>query len=193
MLEESSSGESQAMLAALDPRSVCNLMLDEARGLHPISHIALQKLLYFAHGIYLMRTNTPLISGYFEAWQRGPVHPAAYVAFKAAGADPIEFRALSHDPLTGAISHIPNPTNDTVVRLVRHVILAYAGMTVGQLIRLSHARNGPWHYVVDKARTSIAFGMRIPDTVIRARFKYHKVGVDLAPEACEPSEDTPFA
>jgi hypothetical protein len=47
---------------------------------------------------------------------------------------------------------------------------------------------------VDKARTDIAFGMRIPNDVIIDRFRHHKVSVGTNPRAGEPpSDDTPFA
>ena len=75
----------------LDPRSFANLMLDEGDRLGiELTNLALQKLLYFAHGIFLNESRgKPLVSGYFEAWQHGPVRPAAYKAFKGAGARPI--------------------------------------------------------------------------------------------------------
>jgi len=64
------------MSGPYDPRAIANLMLDEAdrRG-WKITNLALQKLLYFAHGIHLTKTKEPLVSGYFEAWQYGPVQP----------------------------------------------------------------------------------------------------------------------
>src|SRR5215469_12461877 len=96
--------------APFDPRSVCNLMLDEARGAL-ITNLALQKLLYFAHGQHLIETKEPLVTGYFEAWQFGPVHPAAYSAFKSAGDRPIRFRATRRDPVTGQIVPIPTVTD----------------------------------------------------------------------------------
>lgn len=43
------------------------------------------KLLYFAHSIFLIEGKRALVSGYFEAWQNGPVHPAAYAAFETTG------------------------------------------------------------------------------------------------------------
>lgn len=79
-------------VSPFDPRSICNLMLDEANDV-PITNLALQKLLYFVHGLHLIERKSPLVMGYFEAWQHGPVHPAAYSAFKAAGKSPIGFRA----------------------------------------------------------------------------------------------------
>src|SRR5258708_18352847 len=112
-------------------------MLDEAdkRG-NILWHIALQKLLYFAHGIYLIETKRPLVSGYFEAWQYGPVHPAAYSAFKRAGKHPIDFRAVSQNPLTGEISALPAPVDSGAIACVRRVAAAYARLSPGRLIQI---------------------------------------------------------
>src|SRR5260221_12006869 len=107
----SASGELDVDMRAtrVDPRAICNLMLDEAQGRIPITNLALQKLLYFAHGIYLVKTKYPLVYGYFEAWEYGPVHPTAYAAFKAAGDQSITFRAVKQHPLTGESSPIASP------------------------------------------------------------------------------------
>jgi hypothetical protein len=69
----------------------------------------------------------------------------------------------------------------------------YGEMTPGRLVELSHARNAPWAFVVHKARTSMAFGLRISDDVILERFKHHKVSIGSEPSQGEPGEDTPFA
>jgi uncharacterized phage-associated protein len=168
-------------------------MLDESANQGPITNLALQKLLYFAHGIHLMATRRPLVFGYFEAWQHGPVHPAAYSAFKAAGGDPIDFRAYAWNPLTDARHALPNPTDAAVVECVRRVVQTYSRLTPGRLVELSHARGAPWDFIINKARTSVAFGLRIPDSVILERFKHHKVSVGLEPRKGEPVEDAPFA
>ena len=176
-----------------DPRSICNLMLDEAdRDGTPISNLSLQKLLYFAHARHLVETKQPLVSGYFEAWQYVPVHPAAYKAFKAAGDRPITFRAERQDPLTGHRERLSPPDNPSVVRLVRWVISSFGKLTPGRLVEISHAKGAPWDFVVDQARVEMAFGLRIGDNIILDRFKFHKVSVGTVPMAGEPIEDTPF-
>lgn len=175
-----------------DPRSICNLMLDEAEGGGPITNLALQKLLYFAHGLFLVQTKRALVSGYFEAWKHGPVHPSAYHAFKDSGSDPITFRATSLDLLTGRPRSIPAPTDPLVLTCVRRVISTYGRMAPSRLVDLSHAKDAPWRFVVDEARTSMAFGLRIPDNVILDRFKYHKMSVGDLPGTGEPFEDAPF-
>ena len=177
-----------------DPRAIANLMLDEAdqRGDIKITNLALQKLLYFAHGMYLTQTKGPLVSGYFEAWQYGPVHPSVYRAFKSSGSAPITTRAEGKDPLTGHPRPIRAVEDYEVIDLIRHVLRSYGTMSAGRLVDLSHAKNSPWAYIVDKSRTSIALGLQITDTVIMDRFRYHKVSVGIEPNAGEPSDDTPF-
>lgn len=54
-----------------------------------ISHLKLQKLLYYAQGLYLAMTGTPLFPERIEAWQHGPVVPDIYHAFKGWGGNPI--------------------------------------------------------------------------------------------------------
>lgn len=161
-----------------DPRGVANLLLDLAAvaGI-PIGHIKLQKLLYFAHGVHLNETGEPLVSGYFEAWRWGPVHPAVYRAFKPAGAKPITFRADREDVLTGVRSPVPpvsDPAADLAVRRVLHTL---GRMTDADLVRLSHAHGGPWSVVVDDMADGFALGARIEHDVIRKLFARHKLVV----------------
>lgn len=176
-----------------DPRTICNLILDEAdRTKQSITNLALQKLLYFAHGLHLVETKRPLVTGFFEAWQFGPVHPIAYRAFKSAGAEPIPFRAMIEDPFTRAVRPLPECTDSDVKGRVGRIVTMYAGMTPGRLVEVSHARGAPWQFIVDKARTQTILGLRIPDDVIASRFKYHKVSIGSEPRHGEPGEEAPF-
>lgn len=179
--------------APYDPRAIANLMLDEAdRNGISLTNLALQKLLYFAHGIYLNETKRPLVKGFFEAWQYGPVHPLAYKAFRSSGGEPIRSRAEGQDALTGHAKSLFQPTEPSIRQLLQQMLNSYGRLSAGRLVDLSHAKNSPWHHVVDKGRTSVAFGLRISDDVILERFKFHKIPIGLAPAAGEPSEDTPF-
>jgi uncharacterized phage-associated protein len=176
-----------------DPRTISNLMLDEAdRIQRPITNLALQKLLYFAHGIHLIETKQALVTGFFEAWHYGPVHPVSYRAFKTSGAHPISFRANARDPFTDEEIPLGRCDDAEALLRVRRVVRTYAGMTPGRLVELAHAQNAPWHFIVDKARTGITIGLRIPDDVILDRFKFHKVTVNERPKKGEPREDRPI-
>lgn len=179
---------------ATDPRSVANLMLDEAdRSGYRLTNLALQKLLYFAHAIFLIEHKRPLVLGYFEAWEYGPVHPTAYQAFKSAGAEPITFRATRVDVVSGARVPVSPPEELSIRQHVARIMQSYGRMTPGRLVDISHAKGAPWDFIANKGRTSLAFGLRISDDVIIERFKHHKVSVGHSPTIGEPSEDTPLA
>jgi uncharacterized phage-associated protein len=175
-----------------DPRAVANLMLDVAdTNGHPLTHLALQKLLYFAHGLFLVERKVPLVMGYFEAWEYGPVHPAIYQAFKQAQTKPISFRAGSVNLLTGARSPIAAPEAAAVRQHIGRIIAQFGRMHPARLVEISHANGAPWKFVMDKPGTSVSYGKRIGDDVISERFKYHKVSVRETPSIGEPVEDTP--
>jgi uncharacterized phage-associated protein len=180
-----------------DPRAVANLLLDLAAsdddGPIPISNLALQKLLYFAHGHYLIRTGgTPLVQGSFEAWTYGPVHPAVYQAFKSEAGRPIAARATARNVMTGETRPLALPDDAEVRRQLRHVLRSYGHLSPGRLVDITHAPKGPWATVVNKAKTSVALGLRIPDSVTLECFKFQKVSVGPETRVGEPIEDTPL-
>ena len=181
------------MTTPYDPRSVANLMLDVADDNKiEVTNIALQKLLYFANGLYLTEHSKPLVSGYFEAWTYGPVHPAVYDAFKVAGANPINFRAYGCDPLTGQQKELQRITDKFVSRFLTKIVLGYAESSASRLIEISHAKKAPWDFIEKKARHSVVLGMRIPNDVIIERFMFHKVSLRDSPVTGDPREDYPL-
>jgi uncharacterized phage-associated protein len=179
--------------AIYDPRSICNLILDQAESTNRrITNLALQKLLYFAHGLHLVETKSPLVTGFFEAWQHGPVHPIAYRAFKSAGAEPIGFRAAIIDPFTQASLPLPECTDCDIKSRVGRIVTMYGGLTPGRLVEVSHAKAAPWQFIVDKARTETILGLRIANDVILQKFKFHKVSIGSEPRHGEPTDEIQF-
>jgi uncharacterized phage-associated protein len=180
--------------APYDSRAVANFLLDlaEQEGL-AITNLALQKLLYFAHGHFLIRTGKPLVQGAFEAWTYGPVHPAVYQCFKDEGKRAIKVRAVGRNIMTGEVRQLDTPNDPEVRRHVLDVLRAYGHLSVGRLVDISHAPRGPWAVVANKAKTGVALGLRIPDTVTCEYFRFQKVSVDTEPRVGEPDEDEPLA
>lgn len=176
-----------------DARGVANLLLDtiEQRG-RQATHIDLQKLLYFAHGRFLVSSGVPLVSGYFEAWRRGPVHPTVYHAFKEAGARPIAFRAERTNLVTGQRSIAPAPDSPLAREHLDLVAIFYGRFTTGHLIEISRATGAPWDLTVNRANSVITLGMHIPDDVIKSAFQRHKVAVGSTSPPGDELEDTPY-
>ena len=54
-----------------------------------MTNLKLNKLLYYAQGVYLARTGRPLFDENIEAWTFGPVIPNIYRKYKVCGRNPI--------------------------------------------------------------------------------------------------------
>ena len=153
----------------------------------------LQKLVYFAHGQYLSQTGQSLVSGEFEAWQYGPVHPHVYNAFKDQGSSPIRTRAHSINPVTGERRTIPPLTDGSAREVITDVYRSLKRRSPSSLVAVSHAKNAPWDFVVERAKHRESISMRIPNAVIRERFRFHKISLSLNEEVGVPDENSPFA
>ncbi len=176
-----------------DPRAVANVLLDTADQFGiAVSNLALQKLLYFAHGHFLMEIGKPLVQGAFEAWNNGPVHPAVYHAFKAAGREPIRERATGRNIMTGETRPLNLPRNADVLRHLRKVLDAYGHLSPGLLVAISHAPKGPWATIRDRATHGTALGARIPDSLTLERFRFQKIAVGVGVQADVPDDDAPL-
>jgi uncharacterized phage-associated protein len=176
-----------------DPRAVANLLLDAAdrRGI-PVSNLALQKLLYFAHGHFLIQTERPLVQGAFEAWNNGPVHPAVYHAFKSSGRDPIHHRATGRNVMTGETRVLTLPDDELVLRHVEAVLEAYGHLSPGLLVAISHAAKGPWATIRDRAARTTVLGARIPDSLTKDRFCFQKIVIAYGMQSDNLQDDEPL-
>ena len=145
-----------------DPRAVANLILDmrDQRKLET-TNLELQKLLYFCHAYHLSRTQKPLISGVFEAWQNGPVCPEIYHAFKEFGASSIKSRAKKKNYLTGSMEVIQEKIPIAIANTIEDDVRGLSKLSAWQLVDLSHAENGPWDRVVKASKNGVVAGMRI--------------------------------
>ncbi|GAA4247016.1 DUF4065 domain-containing protein [Azospirillum formosense] len=161
---------------AYDGRALANLVLEKCdqQG-RLLTHMALQKVLYYAHGWHLAEQNAPLVAGGFEAWQHGPVIRSVYKAFKGAGDQPIKTRATALDMATG-IAHEPTcqltlPQSE----LLDAVIGAYAHLHAYELSNMTHEHGSPWDRIWNSG-SAVTPGMRIPDSEIKEHFIFIRHG-----------------
>ncbi|WP_044564059.1 Panacea domain-containing protein [Azospirillum sp. B4] len=167
-------------MPGMDCLAVCNMLLDLA-GDEGLSPQDLQSLLYLAHGLHLRRTGgRPLVYGYFEAWEQGPVHPTLQSHLTGfQGLDltvDLKLRFLRRRSLMDPMVHRPTPPESPmaigcgilVVQMFRH-------LSPDQLHDLVTAPGSPWDTVLSSAVARGVCGFRIPDGVIRAKFHMHKL------------------
>jgi uncharacterized phage-associated protein len=177
-----------------DPRAIANLLISLAKERQiGVSNGKLQKLLFLAHAISLVTKSKPLVHSSFEAWQYGPVSREAYEAFKSCGAGPITKLATKRNPATGAETEIAAPLDVEVCDLAARVVVHYGPWEFSRLVELTHAKHGPWDFVVQSAASNANLGLRISDQVIRDRCKFLWKVIDEEKHGAWPEENRPFA
>jgi Uncharacterized phage-associated protein len=155
----------------VDARDVANYILDVAdRNNAPITNLALQKILFFCHAIFLIQCRSPLIHNPIEAWRMGPVVRSVYDAFRCFGREPITARAVHSDPLDERVFVVPFSPSERVREVLEPIITSYAQMNPMGLVYLSHVHGGPWHAALEDYVTKANVGLRIDDETIIARF-----------------------
>lgn len=101
-----------------------------------ITPLALQKLLYFAQGLYLASRGTPLFDDDCEAWVHGPVYPDVYSQYKKYGYNPIDdqkqFFDIRHTELSSG-------EQDVISLVVRSF-----GLYSGKILECITHRERPW-------------------------------------------------
>lgn len=108
-----------------------------------LTHLKIQKLLYFADGINLALTDEPLFKEKILAWPHGPVVKEVYEKLCVNGRNEILF----NEDYIDTIKKI-NADNDLYDVLVT-TYDNYAGYTAWQLREKSHIAGGPWQVTVD--------------------------------------------
>jgi len=122
-----------------------------------LSNLKLQKILYLAHMVHLGEHGGPLIHEGFEAWNYGPVSPDLYRRVKAFGSEPV--RNVFHG--------YPAPPEGSAAAAMDEVYAQVGNWTAGQLVRVTHRKNGAW----DKTYIPGALGIPIPDALILQEYR----------------------
>jgi uncharacterized phage-associated protein len=154
-----------------DARQVANCLLDLAdRHTVPITHLALQKLVYFCHGLAYARFGQPLILNRIEAWKNGPVVRELYFSFNGFADRPISARATAMNIRTRLQERIlydfPRATSDHI----EETFNVYGPISAGRLVAMTHEKGTPWERTIRAASKNANVGMHIDESLIREFF-----------------------
>ncbi len=128
-----------------------------------ITHLKLQKLLYYAQGISLGMYGRPLFNESIEAWQHGPVVKQVYGEYSKFGRDNIQ---IEMDKNTEEIvDEIEN--NKEVSEVLNLTYDNFAIYTAWQLRQMTHQDNTPW----DITQKTKGLGTEIDNNLIEKYFK----------------------
>lgn len=139
------------MVSCYDVAKYFLAKVDEDDG--PITHLKLQKLLYYAQGFHLVVKDEPLFEEEIEAWAHGPVVPRVWQIYRDNGGSPIP-PDPNFDPET-----IPEDTR----LLLDEVYEVYGQFTAWRLREMTHA-DAPW-------KNHAEHGDVIPQDEMREFFK----------------------
>lgn len=131
-----------------------------------ITHLKLQKLLYYAQGIYLaLHEGKPLFRENICAWTHGPVIPEVYHIFSSFGR-----------------KNIVLPITDEVIKKIKNIELDndaqealnltydnFAGYTAWYLRNETHKIGSPWSQIA--GRDGSGLNEIIPNKIIEKYFK----------------------
>lgn len=148
-----------------------------------ITNLKLNKLLYYAQGVYLARTGKPLFPDVIEPWQYGPVVPSIYQKYRVCGKNPIQevdegynYQIFSSDEL------------ETLTDVMRD----FGKYTGAMLVNMTHAKDTPWSLAYYAGKKEIPKDI-IQDYFIKhpvPRFSFNIPIVDEFPtEWYDPDED----
>lgn len=120
-----------------DARHVANefirLANEHSRGL---THLMIQKMVYFAHARMLSLHREPLISQKFQAWRYGPVVRHLYHALKHSNSLQVWDRIPMNPP-----AHFDRRARDIIAWSFNR----YSHLSGIELSRLTHAPEAPWY------------------------------------------------
>lgn len=98
-----------------------------------LTHLKLQKLLYYAQGWRLALRGTPLFEEDLVAWPHGPVCPSVFQRFKHKGWNPIENRDAGTEEFPDGFPE----------DFLAEVWSCYGGYSAKMLENMTHAED-PW-------------------------------------------------
>jgi len=133
-------------------------LLDEK----PVTHLKLQKLVYFAHGWHLAMYNTPLIDEEVQAWKYGPVILSLYHKLKHYGKTPINMTIPETPKETGLSSQPNGELGEDMRKFLDFIWRVYGRHTAVDLATLAHVSDSPWAKTIE----ANGGGFMIRDAVI---------------------------
>jgi uncharacterized phage-associated protein len=142
----------------LKPSDVARFILS----ILPVSHLKLQKLLYFAYAEYLLKTSKKLFEEPIVAFKYGPVVESVFYQYKSHGSSIIDFAEdesfrIDADEVTvtpSLMKIVSSEHSIEAAKIIYDSIVKYGDMSAGELVDLTHVENGPWHRVYRIGRNS---------------------------------------
>lgn len=154
--------------------AVANAFIERAKqsNIRDLTHMKLQKLVYFAHAWTLAITGKPLLDESVMAWKFGPVIPSLYTEFRKYGSMPINTPATSFDINNGGgWFNVPNVDDPAINDILDEVFNIYGSYNAIFLSNLTHSTGSAWTETRHLHHDGSNMGFVIPNDVIMGCMK----------------------
>lgn len=141
--------------------------VDEESG-EVITHLKLQKLLYYTQSWYMAFNKVPLINEKFQAWVHGPVLPRIYDKLKWYGYNPIHKVATTREEIHDQLA----------LSTLEMVWTVYGKYEAKYLERLTHLED-PWRLARKDLKVDDSSNMEIKNEVILEYYSLIKEKYDI--------------
>lgn len=135
---------------SIDVHDVCALLglLSEQKNddKWKITHLKLQKLLYFAQGFCLGINKKRLFDEVIEAWRHGPVCPNIYHEYKHKS-----YHVITSTELCGDIENIRK--NKAAFNVIKKTWILLGSLSGTQLEAITH-QESPWQYAIQQGNNT---------------------------------------
>lgn len=149
-----------------DPLVIANEILAK----HPeVSHMKLQKLLYFANGWWLALKDEPLLNEEPEVWRYGPVFSRLYSILSGYQHNEIGGPVIGH-PFADKPERLPE-NSDEIKKMLSWIWLIYGGKSAMQLSDETHKIGTPWQKIASKHNFRVPFHTAIPSEKDKEYFR----------------------
>lgn len=126
-----------------------------------LTALALQKLMYLAHGLMLAKHGRPLVDTTFQAWKYGPVVEPLYHDLKLFGPSPISADSF----FVSSWPELQTSERDAI-SCIQSIVAQFGGRPAGHLVDITHLPDGPWA----KVYQSSVLGIDISNESIKSYF-----------------------
>ena len=118
-----------------------------------LDHLKLQKLLYFAQALSLVRNNKPIFNDSIYAWDHGPVIESVYTAYKDSGRKKIVCDEKDTNTIKLSIEDI---------QVLDDVLETFKEYTGVQLRNMTH-KHLPWKNIFEKDKNHVIKNKKIKE------------------------------
>jgi uncharacterized phage-associated protein len=145
---------------------LANLFVARFGKSNALTHMKLQKLVFFADGWNAGFKGERLLKEAPEVWRYGPVYHSLYNALSGRGNSAVA-ELIKATPFTDPVLE---KASDDVSKLVDWIWGRYGQISAVRLSDMTHANGSPWHTMAVRYNFKVPFHLEIPDDVMQIYF-----------------------